>query len=112
MERLMADDATMYLHVKIQLVRGKSAIFNGAMAEMAPVLEQHGWHLVAALTPSVGRLGAVYHVWRVPSADGVGAALAQMRAHPDSAKWHAAFAESVADEALELVHPTPYSRRP
>lgn len=108
----MADDAATYLHVKIQLVRGKSAIFYRAMAEMAPVLEQHGWHLVGAFTPSIGRLGAVYHVWRVPSADGVGAALAKMRAHPDAAKWHDAFAESVADEALELVRPTPYSREP
>ena len=83
-----------------------------AMAEMAPVLEENGWRLIGAFTPGIGRLGAVYHLWRVPSADGVGEALAQVRAHPSAARWHAAFAESVADEALQLVRPMPYSRTP
>ena len=101
-----------YLHVTIQLVRGKYKVFFAAMAEMIPALEQNGWHLVCGLTPSVGRLGAVYHVWRVPSADGVLSALAAVRAHPDARRWHDAFAESVLDEVVELVGPTPYSRTP
>ena len=108
----MTDDTAVYLHVTIQLVRGKHRIFSSAMAEMAPVLESHGWRLVGAFTPGIGRLGAVYHVWRVPSADGVQEALAKVRAHPDAVRWHDAFAESVADEALQLVRPMPYSRTP
>lgn len=108
----MTDDTASYLHVKIQLVRGKHRVFTTAMAEMAPVLEEYGWHLVVGLTPTIGRLGAVYHVWRVPSADGVVSALERVRAHPDARRWHDAFAESVADEALELVTPTSYSRTP
>lgn len=108
----MSDATAVYLHVKIQLVRGKQRVFIVAMTEMRPVLEEHGWRLVGAFTPSIGRFGAVYHVWRVPSADGVGIGLAGVRNHPDAAKWHAAFAESVADEALELVTPTSYSPTP
>jgi hypothetical protein len=101
-----------YLHVTIQLVRGKQKVFETAMGEMTPVLEQGGWQQVCALTPTIGRLGAVYHVWRVPSADGVLSALDVVRAHPDAHRWHAAFAESVADEVVELVRPTSYSRTP
>ncbi len=108
----MSDDSPLYLHVTIQLVRGKHHVFQAAMAEMAPVLESNGWHLVGGFTPTIGRLGAVYHVWRVPSADGVGTALAAVRAHPRAGGWHEAFAESVEDEALELVRPTSYSRAP
>ena len=84
----MTDDTAVYLHVTIQLVRGKHRVFASAMAEMAPVLESHGWRLVGAFTPGIGRLGAVYHLWRVPSADGVLDALARVRAHPDAARWH------------------------
>ena len=108
----MTDDTATYLHVKIQLVRGKHRVFEAAMAQMAPVLEENGWRLVGAFTPTIGRLGAVYHVWRVPSADGVLDALSVVRGHPDARRWHDAFAESIADEALELVHPTSYSRSP
>jgi len=108
----MTDATATYLHVKIQLVRGKHRVFEAAMAQMAPVLEENGWRLVGAFTPTIGRLGAVYHVWRVPSADGVLDALSVVRAHPDARRWHDAFAESIADEALELVHPTSYSRSP
>ena len=108
----MTDDSAHYLHVTIQLVRGKHRVFAAAMAEMAPVLESNGWHLVGAFTPGIGRLGAVYHLWRVPSPDGVLRALEAVRAHPDAARWHDAFAESVADEALQLVRPMPYSRTP
>jgi hypothetical protein len=108
----MTDATPTYLHVKIQLVRGKHSVFMAAMAEMAPVLEEQGWHLVGAFSPTIGRLGAVYHVWRVPSADGVVSALSAVRAHPRARHWHDAFAESIEDEALELVHPTSYSRTP
>jgi hypothetical protein len=101
-----------YLHVTIQLVRGKHRVFQAAMGEMTPVLEQSGWHQICALTPAIGRLGAVYHVWRVPSADGVLSALDKVRSHPDAGRWHDAFAESVADEVVELVRPTSYSRTP
>ena len=65
----MTDDTAVYLHVTIQLVRGKYGVFASTMAEMAPLLEEQGWHLVGAFTPGIGRLGAVFHVWRVPSAD-------------------------------------------
>jgi NIPSNAP len=108
----MSDGTHAYLHVKIQLVRGKTKIFTAAMSEMAPVLESYGWQLIGAFTPVIGRLNAVYHVWRVPSADGVLSALDRVRAHPDALRWHDAFAESIADEALELVRPTSYSRSP
>lgn len=108
----MSEDRPAFLHVTIQLVRGKSEIFAAAMGEMTLALEDYGWHLVVALTPLVGRLGAVYHVWRVPSADGVVSAMDRVRAHPDAARWHAAFAESIADEVVQLARPTAYSRLP
>jgi hypothetical protein len=108
----MTDDTAVYLHVKIQLVRGKSTLFMNTMAEMAPVLEENGWHLVGGFTSVIGRLGAVYHVWRVPSANGVLSALDVVRSHPDARRWHDAYAESIVDEALELVRPTSYSRTP
>jgi hypothetical protein len=108
----MSADSAAYLHVTIQLVRGKHKVFFAAMAEMAPALEEAGWHLVGAFTPTIGRLGAVYHVWRVPSPDGVLSALSAVRGHPQAQRWHDAFAESIADEALQLVHPTSYSRVP
>jgi hypothetical protein len=108
----MTDDTAVYLHVKIQLVRGKHTLFMNTMAEMAPVLEDNGWHLVGGFTSVIGRLGAVYHVWRVPSADGVLSALEVVRSHPDARRWHDAYAESIEDEALELVRPTSYSRTP
>jgi hypothetical protein len=108
----MTDDPAVYLHVTIQLVRGKHSVFFTAMGEMAPVLEENGWRLVGAFTPAIGRLGAVFHVWRVPSPDGVLTALNVVRAHPDARRWHDAFAESVEDETLQLVRPTPYSREP
>ncbi len=108
----MSEDTSAYLHVTIQLVRGKSEVFVAAMSEMAPVLEDYGWHLVVALTPLVGRLGAVYHVWRVSSADGVVSAMDRVRSHADAKRWHAAFAESILDEVVQLVRPTAYSRTP
>jgi hypothetical protein len=108
----MSDDSPLYLHVTIQLVRGKHHVFQTAMAEMAPVLESNGWRLIGGFTPTIGRLGAVYHVWRVPSADGVVSALGAVRTHPKATQWHDAFAESVEDEALELVRPTSYSPAP
>jgi hypothetical protein len=108
----MSEEPPLYMHVTIQLVRGKYRLFAATMAEMAPVLEQEGWRLVGAFTSAVGRLGAVFHVWRVPSADGVVAALDKVRGHPDAARWHDAFAESIADEAMQLVRPTSYSRTP
>ena len=106
------DDSAVYLHVTIQLVRGKHRLFASAMAEMTPVLESHGWRLVGAFTPGIGRLGAVYHLWRVPSADAVSGVLDRVRGHPDAARWQDAFAESVADEVLQLVHPMRYSPQP
>lgn len=108
----MAEETPTYLHVKLQLVRGKHRTFTTAMGEMAPVLEEYGWRLIGAFTPVIGRLGAVYHVWSVPSADGMVSALDRVRDHPDARRWHDMFAESVADEALELVRPTSYSRTP
>jgi len=108
----MTDDTATYLHVKIQLVRGRTRVFYDAMAEMAPVLEEYGWRLVGAFTPVIGRFNAVYHVWSVPSADGVVSVLDRIRSHPDAQRWHAAFAESVLDEATEVVRPTSYSRLP
>ena len=108
----VTDDTAVYLHVTIQLVRGKHRVFTAAMGEMAAVLESNGWRLVGGFTPAIGRLGAVYHLWRVPSADGVLTALAAVRAHTDAARWHDAFAESVADEDVELVRPMPYSPTP
>ena len=108
----VTDDSAVYLHVTIQLVRGKHRVFAAAMAEMAPVLESQGWRLVGAFTPGIGRLGAVYHLWRIPSPDSALEALEVVRAHPDAARWHAAFAESVADETLQVVRPMPYSRTP
>jgi hypothetical protein len=111
-EDRMPEGGAIYLHVTIQLVRGKHRVFAAAMAEMAPVLETQGWRLVGAFTPGIGRLGAVYHLWRIPSAGSALEALEAVRAHPDAARWHAAFAESVADEALQLVRPMPYSRTP
>jgi hypothetical protein len=108
----MSDDTAVYLHVKIQLVRGKHRIFMAAMAEMASVLEEYGWRMIGGFTPAIGRLGAVYHLWRVPSPDAVLETLNRVRAHPDAGRWHDAFAESIADESLELVRPTSYSRSP
>ena len=108
----MTDDTAVYLHVTIQLVRGKHRLFAATMAEMAPVLESHGWRLVGAFTPGIGRLGALYHLWRIPSPDSALDALTKVRAHPDAARWHDAFAESIADEALQLVQPMSYSRTP
>ena len=108
----MAEEQAFYLHVTIQLVRGKYRLFASTMQEMAPVLEEHGWRLVGAFTPGIGRLGAVYHVWRVPSPDGVTEALTKVRQHPDARRWHNAFAESIADEVLQVVQPTTYSRVP
>ena len=108
----MTEDSAVYLHVTIQLVRGKHRVFSAAMGEMAPVLESHGWRLIGGFTPGIGRLGAVYHVWRVPSADGVVSALSAVRAHPRARHWHDAFAESIADESLQVVRPMPYSRTP
>ena len=108
----VAKSGAVYLHVTIQLVRGKHHVFAAAMAEMAPVLESQGWRLVGAFTPGIGRLGAVYHLWRIPSPNSALEALEVVRAHPDAARWHAAFAESVADEALQLVRPMSYSRTP
>lgn len=101
-----------YLHVTIQVVRGKQKVFYEAMAEMAAVMEENGCHLVVALTPLVGRLGAVYHVWKVPSADGFVDALTAVRAHPSAQRWADAFAESIEDEVVEFSRPTPYSRTP
>jgi NIPSNAP len=108
----MTEDDGVYLHVTIQLVRGKHRTFFTAMGEMAPVLEANGWRLVGAFTPAIGRLGAVYHLWRVPSADGVLSALDAVRAHPEARRWHDAFADSIEDETLQLVRTTPYSRQP
>ena len=54
----------------------------------------------------------MYHLWRVPSPDGVLDTLNAVRAHPAAARWHDAFAESVADESLQVVRPMPYSRTP
>ena len=109
----MTEDSAVYLHVTIQLVRGKHRVFAAAMAEMAPVLESQGWRLVGAFTPGIGRLGAVYHLWRIPSAEQrAGRPRPWSGPIPDAARWHAAFAESVADEALQLVRPMPYSRTP
>src|SRR5215467_4988428 len=109
---IVTDDGAVYLHVTLQLVRGKHRVFAAAMADMIPALEGQGWRLVGGFTPAIGRLGAVYHLWRVPSADGVLTALAAVRAHPDAVRWHDAFAESVADEALQVVRPMSYSRTP
>jgi hypothetical protein len=108
----MADDAAYYLHVTIQLVRGRSATFYTAMSEMAPVLEEAGWRLVGAFTPTVGRLNAVFHVWSVPSPDGVLVGMNAARSHPSAMRWHDMFAESIEDEVVQLVRPTPYSRTP
>jgi NIPSNAP len=108
----MTDDSAVYLHVTIQLVRGKNRVFAAAMAEMAPVLETHGWRLIGGFTPGIGRLGAVYHLWRIPSADAQLDTLDAIRSHPDCARWQDAFAESIADETVEVVRPMPYSRTP
>src|ERR1700726_1576093 len=108
----VTEGGAVYLHVTIQLVRGKHHVFAAAMAEMAPVLESQGWRLIRAFTPRIGRLGAVYPLWRIPSPNSALDALEVVRAHPDAARWHAAYAESVADEALQLVRPMPYSRTP
>ena len=51
----MTEDSAVYLHVTIQLVRGKHRVFAAAMAEMAPVLERQGWRLIGAFTPGIGR---------------------------------------------------------
>lgn len=98
-----------YLHATLQLVRGEEAVFTTAMGQMKPALEACGWRLVCALTPTIGRLGAVYHVWSVPSADAVGEGLAAVRADARAEQWRLAFARSIAEESLQLVHPTAYS---
>src|SRR3954447_24451584 len=95
--RRMPDSAAVYLHVKIQLVRGKHRIFMTAMGEMLPALESYGWRLIGGFTPVIGRLGAVYHVWRVPSADGVLSAPGPGRAHPSPPRLDDAFPQALPD---------------
>src|SRR5260370_37704974 len=108
----MTEDSTVYLHVTIQLVRGKHRVFAAAMAEMAPVLESQGWRLVGAFTPGIGRLGAVYHLWRRPPPRGLLQALQPVPAQPHPARWHPVLAESVAHDAPPLGRPLPHSRTP
>ena len=83
------------------------------MGEMAPVLEE-------LRMASDRRLHAPPSVGSVPSTTSGGCppptaccprSTASAR-HPDARRWHDAFAESIADEALELVRPTSYSRPP
>jgi hypothetical protein len=105
----VTDTPPTYLHVTLQLVRGKSELFASTMSEAVPALEKNGWRLLGALTPGIGRLGCVIDLWQIPSADAVDAALSELRRHPDFPRWHAAFAESVAEEHLQIMHPTSYS---
>ena len=82
----MTDEPAVYLHVKIQLVRGKYTLFATAMAEMAPVLEENGWHLVVALSPAIGRLGAVLYDMKMPRFSSGISAMSEWK-YPVSPPW-------------------------
>ncbi len=110
----MTEPAPCYLHVNLQLVRGKHRLYADTMGAFAKVLqEQYGWRLVGGFSSGIGRLGHVVHLWRIPSADALERTLADVRVNqPDAAIWAAAFAECIEDEDLELMHPTSYSPAP
>ncbi len=110
----MAETSLVYLHVNIQLVRGKEHVYTEAMTRFAQLLEgEYGWRLIGGFQSGIGRLGHVVHVWRVPSADAIAATLTAVRqSQPAIREWSAAFAESIESETLEVVHPTSYSPTP
>ena len=76
----MTDDTAIVSARQDPIGARQAPVFTTPWREMAPVLEEYGWRLIGGFTPAIGRLGAVYHVWRVPSADGVLSALEVVRA--------------------------------
>lgn len=110
----MAETSAVYLHVNIQLVRGKERVYMEAMASFAQMLEsEYGWRLIGGFQSGIGRLGHVVHLWRVPSADAIAETLTSVRqTQPAIREWAEAFAESIESEALEVMHPTGYSPTP
>jgi hypothetical protein len=97
------------LHVTIKVRSGRLEPFCALMADLRQALAPHGWCLVGAWGSTVGRVGEVVNVWRLPSADAVRAGFAALAQHPDWPRLEAAIAECVEDEVLKLMDALPYA---
>ena len=119
----MTDDTATYLHVKIQLVRGKHRVFEAAMADTDPFSRRTGGDLWAHSHLMIGtaRPCTTYG----GSGRRTACSTPSRRfgpSHPDARRWHDAFAEvdrgrgigtSASHQLLALaVSRTPQRYRP
>lgn len=100
---------SLYLVAKIKVKYGYLNEACEILKDFVPLLEPHGWKLIAAYTPFIGEFAEIYDIWEVPDANAVPNAIAGVSTNP---KWHEVFnrwREVCESENLSVCAKLPYS---
>jgi hypothetical protein len=99
----------VYVHATLKIRIGRYEEFCEAMAKQVPVLESHGWKMVAAFNTAVGRVYNVVHIWRLPDANTFFEATQKWREGENFHLFRAVSKEVIEEEMVTMVKKTPYS---
>jgi hypothetical protein len=100
--------ATLFVLSTIKIRPGKMTDFCELMPRLVPLMEAHGWRLVAALTNLGGRINVVADLWQVPEANALPNGLTGLMSAAEWPEISRALAEYVEDEAIQLMSRLPF----
>ena len=97
------------VQTRVDLKFGQNAGFNEVLVPLRDFLAKHGWTLVMALQPVIGKLTEIIHIWEVETLDAVPAGLGAVFSDAELGKQLARLPEFMNSETLQVMVKTPYS---
>lgn len=93
----------VYLHVTIQVQRGKLPEFTEALSHVAHRHYDHGLRFKDAYATVFGRHSSVVTIWEMDDANTFQGVGAFKETDPEYAKWYAVISSLIEDEVINLV---------
>lgn len=101
--------APLYLYARIKLRYGKLSEFSETMTALIPMVERHGWKLIASWCTVIGDINEVHDVWQIEDANTIPETMAAFAAEAGFPEHMQALTEQVESEVFSLVTKTSFS---
>ena len=99
----------VYLHVTLDIKTGKLRHFAEAFERRISVLESFGWKFLGGWQSITGRRNTVVHMWELPDADALPAAVARAYEDAEFMRVAPAIHDCLEREVIQIMAKTPYS---
>ena len=100
---------TYYIRTAVSLKLGRNLGYNEMMAQLVPVMAQHGWRLILALQPMISDFTELAHVWEVDAFDDIRRGLEACASDPQATAILTPMPDLLNTERLHIMVKTPYS---